>query len=237
MWTPLSICHKVLKSRVTSLVIYFYRVISKPAVQQVEESQSDDEDDESEEQDSEEDEEEEEEEEEEGDANDVSQEEEDDKSSLGSNDDQDESEDEDEDEDEEEDEEDKAEKAGLFWSFGMSWKSSPLLKCCYDTDDLLLSSVAQKKARRRLLPSDVKDGRTLFIRSAIVFKTLSSNCLHLNDRATFLTHQILSAFILIYYCIIIFSPILLLSDLGTCPLTQRRKVSRKFSYSTGSLTT
>ena len=172
MWTPLSICHEALISRVTSLcVTTFYRVISKPAVQQVEESQSDDEE-ESEEQDSEEEEEEEEEDgDDDDDDDDISQEEEDDKSSLGSNDDQDESVDEDEDEDEDDDEEDKAEKAGLFLIFWLVVEIFSSLKCHYETDVLLLSSVAQKKARRRLLPSDVKDGRTLFIRSAIVFTT------------------------------------------------------------------
>ncbi|XP_071357082.1 RNA-binding protein 28 isoform X2 [Trachinotus anak] len=104
----------------------FHRVKSKPAVQQLDETQSDDEDD-SKEQDSDEE-----------DDDDVSQEGEDDddddddddnESNLDSNEDQDESLDEEEDEDEEEGE------------------------------------TAQKKTSKKLLPSDVKEGRTIFIRN------------------------------------------------------------------------
>ncbi|XP_018519394.1 RNA-binding protein 28 isoform X2 [Lates calcarifer] len=121
------------------------KVSSKPAVRQVDKSQSDDDDD-SEEDDSE---------EEEGDDDDVSQEgedddeeeeeeeedddddddDDDDKSSLDSNDDQDESLDEDEEEDD--DEEDDDDEGGK----------------------------AQKKTSKKLLPSDVKEGRTIFIRN------------------------------------------------------------------------
>ncbi|XP_027128868.1 RNA-binding protein 28 isoform X2 [Larimichthys crocea] len=103
--------------------------VSKPAVQQVEESQSDEDEDDSEEQDSD------------GEEDD----DDDDESQEGEGDDDDDDEDEDEDEDDEsgvdsDDDEDDSEE---------------------DEED----ESAQKKASKKLLPSDVKEGRTVFIRN------------------------------------------------------------------------
>ncbi|XP_042352256.1 RNA-binding protein 28 [Plectropomus leopardus] len=113
------------------------KAISKPAVQHVEESQSDDEDD-SEEQSSQE-----EEEEEEDDDDDEDEKEDDDVSQEAEDEDDDDkssldsNDDQDESEDDEEDEEDE------------------------DEDD----ESAKKKTPKKLLPSDVNEGRTLFIRN------------------------------------------------------------------------
>ncbi|XP_074489309.1 RNA-binding protein 28 isoform X2 [Sebastes fasciatus] len=111
------------------------KVASKPVVQQVEESQSDDEDDGEEEEAEEDDDDDDEDEEVEKEDDDVSQEEDND----GDDDKSSLDSDDDQDEDEEEDEE--------------------------DDDDEENESAKKKKRKRELLPSDVKEGRTIFIRN------------------------------------------------------------------------
>ncbi|KAM9352380.1 RNA-binding protein 28 [Symphorus nematophorus] len=118
------------------------KVASKPAVQPVEESQSDDDDDddECEAQDSE-GEEDEDEEEEDDDDDDVSQEEE-------------------EEEEEDDDDDDDDDKSSLDSNDDLDESEED-----EEEDDEEDESAQKKKASRKLLPSDVKEGRTIFIRN------------------------------------------------------------------------
>lgn len=123
-----------------------------------------------------------------------------------------------------------------------------------------LSSVAKKKSARKNLPSDVKEGRTVFIRCVIVLNTEPCSvrqCLPQSHTPywfdliqwTFLYLFFLPVAVLGYLtpalkmtstCVLVLFLVVLIEFIsfeGTCLSTQRRRNWRKFSCSLENLTT
>lgn len=143
----------------------FYRVLSKPATRQEVESPSDDEASHEEEDDTEED---------DVSLDDDDEDDDDDDDEDSEDDDDKDSDDDDNDSDDDDVDEgnDEKDKSGKIYAINLCQFKNIFIHTVVKTwSSVTRSSVAQKKTVRKDLPSDVKEGRTLFIRCVILLNT------------------------------------------------------------------